>query len=122
VTRTLPVLGKSSAILSYARDFHLDTIADLGERTGEGHERWPVCRVGLDGNTGIKDFNKAMLGFYNHAGITRGTAVDFANRALDCVLSCQTRLLIVDDIHFLKRRTTSVEISNRSSTSATSSL
>jgi hypothetical protein len=106
-------VGKSSAILAFAKDFHLDTIADLGERTGEGHERWPVCRVGLNGNTGIKDFNKAMLGFYNHAGIKRGTAVDFANRALDCVLSCETRLLIVDDIHFIKQRTTSVEISNR---------
>jgi hypothetical protein len=106
-------VGKSSAILAFAKDFHLDTIADLGERTGEGHERWPVCRVGLNGNTGIKDFNKAMLGFYNHAGIKRGTAVDFANRALDCVLSCETRLLIVDDIHFLKQRTTSVEISNQ---------
>jgi AAA domain len=105
-------VGKSSAILAFAKDFHLDTIADLGERTGEGHERWPVCRVGLNGNTGIKDFNKAMLGFYNHAGIKRGTAVDFANRALDCVLSCETRLLI-DDIHFLKQRTTSVEISNQ---------
>jgi hypothetical protein len=106
-------VGKSSVTLAYAKDFHLDTIADFGERTEEGHERWPVCRVGLNGNTGIKDFNKAMLGFYNHPGIKRGTAVDFANRALDCVLSCQTRLLIIDDIHFLKQRTTSVEISNQ---------
>jgi hypothetical protein len=73
-------VGKSSAILAYAKDFHLDTIADLGDRTCEGHERWPVCRVGLNGNTGIKDFNKAMLSFYNHAGITRGTAARHRRR------------------------------------------
>ena len=61
-----------------------------GRMTEAGDERWPVCRVGMTGNTGIKDFNSAMLGFYNHAGTQRGTAAEFANRALDCVLSCET--------------------------------
>jgi hypothetical protein len=67
----------------------------------------------MSGNTGIKDFNRGMLGYYNHAGTRRGTAADFANRALDCVLSCETQLLIVDELHFLKQATTSVEISNQ---------
>lgn len=106
-------IGKSIAVMDYAKRYHRDTITELGEYTDDGNERWPVCRVGMTGDTGMKDFNRALLGFFNHAGITRGTAVDFANRALDCVLSCQTRLLIVDDLHFLKQRITSVQISNQ---------
>ncbi|MGO8965381.1 AAA family ATPase [Mycobacterium sp.] len=106
-------IGKSVAVLDFAKEFHRDTIAEFGEYTEQGNERWPVCRVGMTGDTGMKDFNRAMLGFFNHAGINRGTAVDFANRALDCVLSCETKLLIVDDLHFLKQRTTSVQISNQ---------
>lgn len=106
-------IGKTFATLDFAYGCHNDQIAQHGRLTRDGNERWPVCRVGMSGNTGIKDFNRAMLGFYNHAGIRRGTAVDFANRALDCVLSCETKLLIVDELHFLKQRTTSVEISNQ---------
>ena len=106
-------IGKTYATLDYAYSYHNEQIALHGRLTTDGDERWPVCRVGMSGNTGIKDFNRAMLGFYNHAGIRRGTAVDFANRALDCVLSCETKLLIVDELHFLKQRTTSVEISNQ---------
>jgi hypothetical protein len=106
-------IGKTYTTLAYVYGYHNDQIALNGPMTADGNERWPVCRVGMSGNTGIKDFNRAMLGFYNHAGTQRGTAVDFANRALDCVLSCETQLLIVDELHFLKQRTTSVEISNQ---------
>lgn len=105
--------GKSMATLAYVADFHRRQIAEWGRFTDDGNERWPVCRVGMTGDTGMKDFNRALLGFYNHAGTTRGTAVDFADRALDCVLSCQTQLLVVDDLHFLKQRTTSTQISNQ---------
>ena len=57
--------------------------------TGAGHEHWPVCRVGLTGNTGMVDFNRAMLAFFAHPGVTRGNAAHFAHRALDCVLACR---------------------------------
>ena len=61
----------------------------------------------------MRDFNRAMLEFFAHPGTKRGTAADFAHRALDCVLSCQVRLLIVDDLHFLRwRAKTGVEVSN----------
>jgi AAA domain len=106
-------VGKTSALLDFAGHYHRETINDMGRFTEAGNERWPVCRVGMTGNTGLRDFNRAMLAFYNHPGTTRGTAADFATRALDCVLSCETKLLIVDDLHFLKQRTTSVEISNQ---------
>lgn len=106
-------VGKTSAVLDFAGKFHRDAIEEMGRFTEAGNERWPVCRVGMTGNTGLRDFNRAMLAFYNHAGTRSGTAADFATRALDCVLSCETKLLIVDDLHFLKQRTTSVEISNQ---------
>lgn len=108
-----PGLGKTTSVLAFARQFHLREIAEAGEFTEEGHERWPVCRVGLTGNTGMKDFNRAMLEYFAHPGRTTGTTAQFAHRALDCMLSCQVKLLIVDDLHFLQWRAKSgVEISN----------
>jgi Bacterial TniB protein len=88
-------IGKSIAIQDLAYQYHRREIEELGE-LADDNERWPVCRVGMTGNTDMKMFNRAMLSFYNHAGAKKGTAADFAHRALDCVTSCRTRLLIVD--------------------------
>lgn len=108
-----PGLGKSSAVLAFAKQFHLRETQAAGATTDSGNERWPVCRVGLTGNTGIKEFNRAMLEFFAHPGRTRGTAADYARRALDCVLSCEVQLLIVDDLHFLNvRNGAGVAVSN----------
>jgi hypothetical protein len=108
-----PGLGKTTAVLAFAKQFHQRELQEEGSRTGDGHERWPVCRVGLTGNTGMREFNRAMLEFFAHPGTSRGTAAEFARRALDCVLSCQVRLLVIDDLHFLRwRAKTGVEVSN----------
>lgn len=108
-----PGLGKTTSVLDFARKFHRREMMEQGAETSEGHERWPVCRVGLTGNTGMVDFNRAMLSFYAHPGTARGNAAHFAHRALDCVLTCETKLLIVDDLHFLRwRNNVGVEISN----------
>ncbi len=108
-----PGLGKTTAALAFARDFHRREVTEGGPTTAHGHERIPVCRVGLTGNTGMVDFNRAMLSFYGHPGINRGTAAQLAHRALDCVRACETRLLIIDDLHFLRwRNAQGVEISN----------
>ncbi|MFQ6329620.1 ATP-binding protein [Nocardia sp. CWNU-33] len=108
-----PGLGKTTSVLAFAREFHRREIRAQGGETDDGHERWPICRVGLTGNTGMVDFNRAMLSFYAHPGMSRGSAAHFAHRALDCMLACETRVLIVDDLHFLRWRNTSgVEISN----------
>ncbi|MEZ0108766.1 hypothetical protein ABH920_002767 [Catenulispora sp. EB89] len=107
-----PGLGKTTAVLAFAKEMHRRTIAEEGTLTEEGHERWPVARVGLTGNTGMKDFNKALLDFYGHPG-TNGTTSEMGKRALDCVLMCDTRLLIIDDLHFLQwRKTGGMEVSN----------
>lgn len=108
-----PGLGKTTAVLAFAKKFHRREIAEAGEFTDAGFERWPVCRVGLTANTGMRDLNRAILEFYGHPGRFRGTASDFGYRALDCVLSCEAKLLIVDDLHFLRWRNRSgVEVSN----------
>jgi hypothetical protein len=108
-----PGLGKTTAVLAFAREFHRREIREGGALTEAGHERWPVCRVGLTGNTGMKDFNRAILEFFGHPGVYRGTTAQFGHRALDCAVSCEVRLLIVDDLHFLRwRDKSSVEISN----------
>ncbi|MDN5655949.1 MAG: TniB family NTP-binding protein, partial [Kocuria sp.] len=108
-----PGLGKTTSVLAFAKQFHRREIDETGPMTEAGHERWPVCRVGLTGNTGMRDFNKAMVDFFGHPGNQRGTAAQFAHRALDCVLTCETQLLIIDELHFLRWRATSgVEISN----------
>lgn len=108
-----PGLGKTTSVLDFAKKFHRREINERGPMTQAGDERWPICRVGLTGNTGMVEFNRAMLSFYAHPGQSRGNAAQFAHRALDCVLACETKLLIVDDLHFLRwRNTAGVEISN----------
>jgi len=108
-----PGLGKTTAVLAFARDIHNRLITEHGRFTAAGHERWPVCRVGMTGTTGMKDFNWAMLEYFAHAGRHTGTANAFARRALDCVLSCETRLLVIDDLQFLQFRSKSgTELSN----------
>jgi hypothetical protein len=108
-----PGLGKTTAVLAFARKFHLREVAENGRFSPDGHERLPVCRVGLTGNTSMKDVNRAMLEFYGHPGRHRGTTAQMAHRALDCVQSCHTRLLVIDDLHFLRwGRTNGIEVSN----------
>ncbi|MEV5981425.1 TniB family NTP-binding protein [Streptomyces sp. NPDC052114] len=108
-----PGLGKTTAVLAFAREFHRREITERGAFTAQGHERWPVCRVGLTGNTGMKDLNRSMLEFFGHPGRHTSTAAQLGMQALDCMLLCEVRLLILDDLHFLKwRKTSGIEVSN----------
>lgn len=108
-----PGLGKTTSVLAFAREFHRREITERGEFTAVGHERWPVCRVGLTGNTGMKDLNRALVEFFGHPGRIRGTTAQLGQQALDCVLSCEVRLLVLDDLHFLKwGKTNGIEVSN----------
>jgi hypothetical protein len=107
-----PGLGKTWAAEAFAKEFHKREIFRHGAFTAAGNERWPVCRIGMRGNTSMKDFSRALCEYYAHPG-QRGTTIELGQRALDSVLSCETRLLIIDDLHFLHwQRSGGMEISN----------
>jgi hypothetical protein len=106
-------MGKSTAMELFGIDFHRRELAAHGPRTSAGHQRLPVSRLSLMGSTTIRELSRMHLQFFGHPGSERGTAAQYVRRALDCVLSCETRLLIIDDLHFLRWHTTNgVEVSN----------
>jgi hypothetical protein len=96
-----PGLGKSTIARTFGWAFHRDQIDLYGEQTPAGHERIPVAYLGLTSNTTMRSLNAMLCRFYAHPGAQRGNAMHLANIAADCVHSCQTRLIIVDDVHFL---------------------
>lgn len=93
-------IGKTTAVDNFAKRFHLDEIAERGPMTGDGHERWPVVRIALNGTPTPRAIYVAMLYFLAHAGIRSGNADQFKMRALDVFLDCNVRLLIIDEVHF----------------------
>jgi hypothetical protein len=102
-----PGLGKTTTALAFAREFHRREVDALGRYTIDGHEHLPVCRIGLGANTTIKALNQGILDFYGHPAsgrYTSSTTAQLASQALDCILSCRTRLVVVDDVHFLDVR------------------
>jgi len=108
-----PGLGKTTAVQQFAKQFHREEISAYGARTDSGDERWPVCWVSLTGNPSLRDLNRSMLSFFAHPGSDRGTATQYLHRALDCILACEVKLLVIDDLHFLRfPSTNSVEVSN----------
>ncbi|WP_327007653.1 AAA family ATPase [Dactylosporangium sp. NBC_01737] len=107
-----PGLGKTTAACTFGRDLHRREIERGGAVTAGGHEHLPVCRIGLTSDTTMWKVNDTLLEFYGHPG-RRGNAKQLASRALDCILSCYTKLIIIDDVHFLDvRRRDGVEVSN----------
>ena len=94
-----PGLGKTTTALTFARQFHRREAGEHGVLTPDGCEHLPVCRVSLSAGTTIKALNQAILGFYAHPATGRygkSTTGQLASQALDCILSCATRLVVVD--------------------------
>lgn len=104
----LPGLGKTTITSYFGRSIHLQQIAQYGPLTPSGDERTPVCRIGLTGNTGIKELNIAASDYFAHPASHGVSAPQHLRNALDCVISCQTKLLIIDDLHFLHGRTSKI--------------
>jgi hypothetical protein len=96
-----PGLGKSTLAVEYGAEFHRRQIELYGRATPEGHQRVPVAYVALTSSTSMKSLNSMLCRFYGHPGADRGNAERVGSMARQCVLECQTRLIIVDDIHFL---------------------
>ena len=116
-----PALGKSTVVNTFGRDFHRRRIAEVGEHVDQNGDvmHLPVCHITVPGRLTIKGLHMMILGFYAHPA-TAGTlhrAVagrDLARAAADCIERHDTRLLIIDDLHFLSMRTRDgVEVANQ---------
>jgi hypothetical protein len=60
-----------------------------------------VFRVGLTSRTTLRTLNRMICKFYGHPGTRRASAAQLGTFAVDCVLSCQSRVGIIDDLHFV---------------------
>ncbi|PCC38830.1 ATP/GTP-binding protein [Brachybacterium alimentarium] len=96
-----PALGKTTIAVQYARGFHSRTIRRYGERTRDGHQRIPVAYLSLSAATTLKGLNQKLLRFYGHPAAARHTRSSLASLAVDCVRSCHTQLIVIDDLHFV---------------------
>jgi hypothetical protein len=113
----LPGLGKTTIANTFGREFDRADIRRYGPLTDTGHDRIPVFRVGITANTTIKTLNEMICQFYGHPVASKSTRSVSAGRlasfALDSVLSCETKLGIVDDVHFiLPRRKDGLDVIN----------
>jgi hypothetical protein len=97
-----PGLGKTTAVLDYAKGYHQQQIALRGDTMPRGHRRVPAIYIALTGNTHIKGLNQAICRFYGLP--TTGNADTLAARAVDAVLSLGTQVFAIDDVHFLDMR------------------
>jgi hypothetical protein len=74
------------------------------ELTPDGHEYLPVVYVNVDALPTIKGLNHAILAFYGMGPPQRANARQLTQLVLECARSCQTSLILIDDIHLLERR------------------
>lgn len=106
-----PALGKSTTANAFAKDFHRREVDELGHYVDDGDTlRLPVCRVSLSGSVTTKGLHQQILNFYAHptsavrSGYSKVSGQALAEAAADCVRRHRTKLLIIDDIHFLNPR------------------
>ena len=102
VLDSLPGLGKTTAALAFGRWFHREQVETHGPQVsapGGTWQRIPVAYLGLTSHTTMRSLNAMLCRFYGLP--ERGNADLLAHRAAECVVNCKTRLVIVDDVHFL---------------------
>jgi len=99
VLSALPGLGKSTIAVCYGGRYHREQVELHGEHTAGAHLRVPVAHLALTSSTTMRSLNSALCRFFDHPGWTKGNASLLADRATDCVLSCQTRLIMIDEVH-----------------------
>lgn len=98
-----PGVGKTTMVNEFARILERRIRREHGDRTDEGHERIPVCRIGMTANMRLKPFNAALLDFYGHAGSNYDAMRrdELATAVKNCIYRCETEVIIVDDTHFI---------------------
>ncbi|GAB96619.1 hypothetical protein BJY21_001184 [Kineosphaera limosa] len=108
-----PALGKTTIATRYGRDFHRACYRRYGPHTEDGHQRLPVAFIPLSAGITLKGLNQKILSFYGHPGADRASTSRLGALAVDCVASCQTQLIIIDDLHFIDfRHRNGMEVSN----------
>lgn len=108
-----PGLGKTTIATRYARAFQRKVHRRHGVFTEAGHQRLPVAFIPLSAGMTLKGLNAKILQFYWHPAGMRASSGRLGSLAVDCVLSCQTRLIVVDDLHFIDfKHRNGVEVSN----------
>jgi hypothetical protein len=104
----IPGLGKTTIADTFAREFDRADIRRRGPLTDAGHPRLPVFRVSLSAGTTVKSLNEKICRFYGHPALNKDRGSYSADRlagfALDSVLSSETRLGVIDDVHFIVPR------------------
>lgn len=108
-----PGLGKTTIATRYARRLHRREHRRHGPLTEQGHQRLPVAFVPLAAGTTLKGLNQQLLEFYGHPAARRATRAGSTPLAVDCVTACETRLIVVDDLHFIDfKHRNGLEVSN----------
>lgn len=101
VLDSLPGLGKTTSATRFGRTFDRRERRRYGHLTAGGSPRLPVAFIPLTADMSLKDLNKKLLRFYQHPSATRATRADLGNLAVDSVAEAETRLIILDDLHFI---------------------
>jgi hypothetical protein len=98
-----PGLGKTTLAVSFGVKYHREQMAVHGRTTAEGNDRIPVAYVSLSSNTTMRVLNAMCCRFYNYPEnvVRRGNATELGHYLADMVRTCGTRVIIVDDVHFL---------------------
>lgn len=110
-----PGLGKTTIAQRYARQFHRGTERRHGTRTATGNLRVPAAFFSVKGATTLKGLDQRLLHFYGHpAAKSNLTAHRLELLAADCVASCETQLIVIDELHFVDfRHRNGIELSNQ---------
>lgn len=109
-----PALGKTTIALRYARQFHRATERRFSNRTPDGSVRIPAVFIPVQASTTLKGLNQRLLGFYEHPAVgERSTSQRLEQLAVDCITTCHTQLIIIDDLHFVDfKHRNGMELSN----------
>jgi AAA domain-containing protein len=96
-----PGLGKTTTAAQYGKEFHREQYRRYGAETPDGHRRLPVMFLSLSSGITLKGLNQKMLEFYGHPAASRTSRTQLGSLAVDCVLGCATRVIVIDDLHFI---------------------
>lgn len=108
-----PGQGKTTIATTFARRLHRQVLRRAGDRTPAGHVRVPVAYVPLTADVTLKGLNRQILHFYGHPASTRASTTDLTRIVVDCATSCETKLIVIDEVHFVNLRVRNgVDVSN----------